>query len=156
MEWWHIALVGTMVTVVGSLVGIGIWIGSGNTDRKAFREFMAEVRADIKAILNRLPSDTIGGQSPLALTAKGKRVSLQLNVKAWANQLAPSLVDSIKDKKPYDIQEFCFDYVRGNLGLTDKMESQIKDCAYQEGTDREGVLDVLAIQLRDVLIETNK
>ena len=55
MEWGHIAVI--EVTAVASLLGIGKWIGGVNADRKNFHEFMREIRADIKVILNRLPSD---------------------------------------------------------------------------------------------------
>ena len=59
-EWLPVA---TAFTLATALVGIGIWIGAVNADRKSFKEVMREVRDDIrearddiKAILSRLPS----------------------------------------------------------------------------------------------------
>lgn len=51
-EWLPAA---TAFTLVTALVGIGIWIGGVNSDRENFKEFMREVRDDIKTILSRLP-----------------------------------------------------------------------------------------------------
>lgn len=71
-EWLPVA---TAFTVVTALVGIGIWIGGVNADRKNLAEFVREIREDIKTILSRLPPPEATGSSPLQLTDFGKALS---------------------------------------------------------------------------------
>ena len=41
--------------IAGLIFGIGAWVGAVNADRRSFKEFMTEVRDDLKKILARLP-----------------------------------------------------------------------------------------------------
>ena len=59
-----------------------------------------------------------------------------------------------KDKSSYDIQELCFDYVKNEWKVPDETESLIRECAYENGTDRKQVLDVIAVELRDRLLSS--
>ena len=44
-----------IVSVMAAISGIGYWVGQVNSDRKSLKEFMDEIRKDIKDILGRLP-----------------------------------------------------------------------------------------------------
>ena len=44
-----------VVVTASLLIGIGMWVGSVNTDIRNFREFMDEMRGKIYEILERLP-----------------------------------------------------------------------------------------------------
>ena len=160
-QWLNTPLVVTVViAVIGLLIGIGMWIGSVNSDRKSFKEFMTGIRdnikiiqSDIKSILIQLPSSSIMAGSPLKLTKLGEEISKKLEAKKWASRTSNTLQKSVLGKQPYEIQDICFDYVRDKLEPSVEQESKIKACAYESGIDKQQVLDVLAIELRDKLLE---
>ena len=142
-----------IATIIGMLIGAGVWIGSVNTDRTSFKDFMAEVRKDIKAILERLPTPVAAGKSPLQLTGLGNKISKSLKAKDWASNIAQELKEQVVDKEAYDIHDFCFNYVSNEMEASPEQEKLLKACAYEAGVNREQVLTVLAIELRDKLLE---
>ena len=167
--FWLVA-VGILVTVAG--VGItviilvfksGKWVGQvdktlTNLDNAIERleASFRELAADLKTLLRWQGSPTMGGKSPLNLTEIGKTVSETLDMPNMAERLVPSLKSRVEGMSPYDIQEFCFDYIRDEYQPDAEDEKRIKDCAYDNGLDRDDVTDVLAIMLRDKLIALNK
>lgn len=148
------AWAGILTVALGFLslvLALGKWMGSINEHKKQVTAFMDEVRDDIKKILGRLPPTTTTGSSPLALTDFGDEISKDLGAKGWAQRTADRLRDQITGKQDYEVQEFCFDYVTGDETKLE-MGDLIRSCAYEHGIDQQGVLDVLAIELRDVLL----
>ena len=141
-----------LFAAVGTIFGFGLWKGKVDSDRASFKEFMKEVRNDIKELLRR-SSHTLAGSSPLRLTDLGKSISGRLDAPALAQDLAPLLQKRIEGKTPYEIQEMCFDYIRHEYKPPDQVEALIKACAYDNGIDRGQVVDVLAVELRDRLLE---
>ena len=118
-----------------------------------FREDFNEIRADLKLILERLPHAAVfGDASPLQLTADGQSISHALDAARWAEDIAPVLAQRVEGMMPYDIQEFCRGYVRDEFRPAPELEAQIKKCAYEYALDRQSVLDVLVIELRDQLL----
>ena len=69
----------------------------------------------------------------------------------WAKQAATDLIVQVTKTDPYDIQEFCLDYVRTESFLTEEMDGKIKSSAYENGITKGEVLRVLAVELRDEL-----
>ena len=132
--------------------------GAVNADRDVFTKFMAEIREDIKAIhagISRVLarfSETISESSPLTLTEKGQRISEKLDATTVTANLAINLKEGLAGKSPYEIQDFCFDYIRQEFEPDDDFSSAMKDCAFYEGTDLEGVRAVLAVELRNHLL----
>ena len=155
----------TILTIFGIFAGaiavltlvfkIGDWKGHVDSDREAFKKFIEEIRNDIKKILERLPASTTSGSSPLQLTELGKSISEELKAFDWAKQIAPELIRRVKGKHPYEIQEFCLDYVTREA-VTEDMSKEIQTCAYENGVEKEEVLKVLAVELRDELLEKLK
>ena len=141
-----------LFAVAGAIFGFGLWKGKVDSDRASFKEFMKEVRNDIKEILGRLPSHTLAGSSPLRLTDLGKSISERLDAPTLAQDLVPLLQERIEGKTPYEIQEMCFDYIRHQYNPPDEVDTLIKTCAYDNGIDRGQVVDVLAVELRDKLL----
>ncbi len=70
------------------------WKGAVDADRIMFKEFMKEVREDIREINKNIlgifsqldPPDFIDGKSPLSLTEQGQKVSKELNAASWAKK----------------------------------------------------------------------
>lgn len=149
------------ILAVGGLIWKGgSWYGAVNSDRKSFKEFMNEVRADIKQIkrdignlFGQMGPQTDSSGSPRRLTDFGEAISRNIQAKEWAGKIAPTLDDEITGKLPYEVQDFCFAYVEDRLSMTVEQEKKTKACAYERGIDVNKVLRVLAIELRDILLE---
>ena len=124
---------------------------SADSDRSILRDFMKEIREDIKKIFERLPSPTLSGNSPLRLNTLGQSISGKLRGRTWAEQVAKQLVGTVQGKSPYEIQSQCFDFVE-QAELEQSMRKAVLDCAYENGISEDQVLDVLAIELRDIVL----
>ena len=118
-----------------------------------FNDFMKEIRDDIKKIFDRLPPTLIVGSSPIKLTDLGKSISDEVGARKTAQQLSSKLIERAKDKNPYEIQDLCFNYIRDEYVPDIKLLKKLQVCAYENGVDIDKILDVLAVELRDVLLE---
>ena len=161
MEQWlnTPVIVIVVLAMMGGAVRLGRWMGEVNTDRTNFKEFMREIRDDIKdirqeisRIFGRLPPSSVADGSPLRLTDLGESISASLEARDWAARTARELAAQVEGKLPYEIQDFCYEYV-ANFTPTPEQEVKIRMSAYERGVDREQVMNVLVIELRDQLLE---
>ena len=152
----------TIVVVVSAIGGLlcwaGYWVGQVNSDRKSFKTFISEVREDMaeirkkfEDILFRLTPASVTLSSPLRLTDLGEEIATDLKAYEWAAELAPSLQENVKDMFPWEVDDFCNDYVQSSL--SDRMSKKVGPSAYQHGLDRSGVRAVLRVVLRDELLK---
>ena len=161
-EWYAnplvwIGVLSSSAVVTGVIFAIGQWKGKVDSDRSSFKRtldaFMSEIRVDIKRIFERLPpAPTVAGASPLRLTEPGREISDRLDASAIADNLVPELRERVADMQPYDIQELCYKYIRNEYEPPDDVKALILQYAFDNGIDREQVLDVIAIELRDRLL----
>lgn len=138
--------------------------------REEFHGYLVEIRKDIrenrettrkigedveviKATLARLPSAAVSDSSPLHLTDIGESISDTLQAREWAERTAAGLGERVKGKRPYEVQDISFEYVKNEFKPTDEQEVEIRTCAYEKGVKRDIVLDVLAVELRDALLK---
>ena len=135
-----------------ALIGAGFWAGKMQEHKGTVQKFMQEIRDDIKKILRLLPKAVAAGESPLQLTDLGKSISVAIGAKTWAERTAQNLQAHTKGMQPYEIQEFSFSHVK-DFTPTAEQEAKIKSCAYENALKQEKVLDVLALELRDRLLE---
>ena len=153
-EWWVVPSITVAVMAAAALIfKIGRRVGSVDSDRDKLRAFMEEVRNDIKEILGRLPPAPVAGGGPIQLTDLGRDISKALQAREWAEGEAAALGERVKGKPPYEVQAICYDYGKKEFHPTDEQEAKIRMCAYENALDRDKVLDVLAIELRDVLLK---
>ena len=122
-------------------------------DRKRFREVLDEIREDIKKIFRRLPPVEAAGSSPLRLTDLGHAISKDVGGVAWAIRTAPDLEDQVDGMEAFEIQRFCFDHAADSDTFDDAMKRAIQKSVYERGVREEQVVRVLAIELRDKLLE---
>ena len=94
--------------------------------------------------------------SPRRLSDMGEDISKELFASEWARKTAPILAGRAKGKPPYDIQELCYEYVRRDFKPTAELDAKMGECAYQHGISKYEVLDVFAIELRNVLLDTTE
>ena len=155
-----IFIVTAVVSVIGLILAVstatfkgGQWVGAVNEHKSTTVNFMKEIRDKLDLIFDRLPaSGTMSSGSPLRLNDLGRRISDTLDLTEWVQATAAQIKDQVAGKSAYDIQQFCFDYVRNKLELDAEQDAKIKSCAFENGLTLASVRDVLAIELRDVLL----
>ena len=150
----------TVVAVGSAIFAAGNWYGKVNADRKAFNEFIKEVRdrlreinAQLREIFRRLPPVVAAESSPLRLTDFGEKIADCLGAEELADGLENVLRPLVAGMTDYDLQEECIRYVNEDYRPSEEIEERIKHCAYQNGIKTEQVLRVLALELRDRLLE---
>ena len=114
------------------------------------KDAVTAIQEDIKRIFHVLTPPT-RGQSPAQLTEYGERISRVIDGKAWAARRAPDLVAEVGGMAEYLVEEFCRKYVRARLKADEK--DMVLRAMYEVGTNREDVLAVLTIILRDELFK---
>ncbi len=152
VDWVGTPLIVIVILAIGALFfKFARWTSSVDSDRANLKEFMKEVRGDIKKILQRLPPASISTDSPLRLTDFGK----QLAEEADANKIVDRLYESreiekeVQGKSKYEIQEFCFEYMANKVELLDNEAKIIQRCAFNNGISHKDISRVLGIVLRD-------
>ena len=88
----------------------------------------------------------------MRLTELGRKISARLGAAAIADSLVPHARERASGLQPYEIQELCFAYIRNEYEPPDDVRALILQCAFDNGLEREAVLDVIAIELRDRLL----
>lgn len=106
MEWssnlyWIVPLIIALTgALLGAVFAFGKWYGEVNHDRKSFKEFMNEVRDDIKEILKRMPDPSpVQSKSPIQLTDFGENKSNTILAVDWAKNEAKNLIDDARGKE---------------------------------------------------------
>ncbi|MCZ0942268.1 MAG: hypothetical protein OXJ53_04350 [Gammaproteobacteria bacterium] len=142
-----------LIALVKVLWEAASWYGSVNADRYNFKEFMQEVRGDIKEILLKLSKPVAERGSPIRLTDLGKKVSDEVGAKEIAKGLLGDMLPEVRDKSAYDIQEYCFSHLNEcDLSLSEEQIAEIKQCAFDNGIETLSVRRVIAIELRDMIL----
>ena len=158
-EWLETPLIVTAVLAVAGLIfAAGTWVGSVNANLTTFKGVVSEIKdaikviqADIKKIFALLPRPMVAGESPLTLTKRGKEAAEMMGARAWAEALAPRLLENVQGKRPFEIDAYADDYSRRHL--SDDMKERVADCAYQFGSSQDDVKPILRVVLRDALLQ---
>lgn len=155
------AFIMASIALIGSLIAIGRWIGRRESFeniigefRKTLEDSMGEIRDNINQIFLNLPSPNpaVASSSPLKLTGLGLSISASIEAKLWANSQISKIPPHIKHLDPYEIQQFCFNYIN-RVKFSEDFTARMNRCAYEKGTSLIEVKKVLAIELRDLLLQ---
>ena len=176
----HWAIVGNIITVLSALfAGISVlvayrmWHNSIRAqNEKEGRQkgrvdtLLEKVGKDIsglrgefsdlhKLVYDRLGANLMNSKSPLQLTKHGKSLSEQIGALAWSERILNNLKDEedVNSMDPYEIQAFCFEYVEKTDLYNIEEQRGIRMAAYKRGIETKDVQRVLAIELRDKLLE---
>lgn len=168
---WINAILG-IITVVGFLARLiflfGRWKGKVDEAQSTFKtnldSITKEIRADIdnihtdvKEIFRRMGPVTATSESPIKLTDLGHEISVRLDAGAIADSLVPRVRARVSGMQPYEVQELCFEYMNGDEFVpTNDVNALILQCAFDKGLKRKQVLDVIAIELRDRLLQSRE
>ncbi len=131
------------------------WVSSVDSRLTVVDSRLTTVEKGLKEILDlflKRGSPVAEGNSPLTLTDLGKEIAKELHALEWAREQTKTLAEEILGKQSYEIEEFCFQYMRGQPVVSEEMNQRITKVAYEKGIARRDVLDVLALELRDELI----
>ncbi len=146
---------GISVTLVLAITAFayryGKWQGEVNSDRIQFGKFIEEIRRDIKDILSRLQPSPTASASPIQLTVIGERISENINARSWAEKIANEMVDETKELDSLEIQNMSFEKAQ-EFTPDEDMHKKMRDSAFQEGIDLDGIRKVLGVELRDRLL----
>ena len=159
MEWLVLASAATilLVAIIRGLMKYSEWKGGVNSDRKSFSEFiketkgiLEEIRNDIKQIFHKLDPPVAESKSPMQLTEYGEELSQKLNAQDWAERTAPTVLAKVSGKQPFEIHNFCKDFVQE---FSVKTHPDVFERSYESGITDENMKIVLAIVLRDELLK---
>lgn len=156
-------IVSALITLVVG-VAIASWKISGwktkvDSTSSELKDFIKEIREDIKSILGRMRTPVESG-SPLVLNDLGKKIASEIEADKWMVQIAVDIHERLEDDKdPYEIQEKSFEYAQKSFlaNLTPdagvELEKKIRLSAYNNGLEVKQVLEVIGITLRDKVLE---
>ena len=148
--FWAIGVLA--VVVIGGIVKFSRWTGKVDADRASFASFMTEIRDKLDQILLRLPRPEVASASPITLTDFGRSLALDVGAGEVARGLVPSLREPVRGMDPYQLQEYCLEFMADIHRPPPELDSLINKVAYDRGVKREQVLRVIAIELRDQLL----
>ena len=142
------------LAILGGIGGLIYWKGQVDSDRKSFKEFMQEVRGDIKTILERLPPKTVIPGSPLRLTSFGKKIAEEFGAQEWVDEIVVPIATSLAGKEPFQIDDYCQKNIESHLDPDDV--NHLGQCAYEHGIEPKNVADVLRVVLREEILKRLK
>lgn len=152
-----VAVLGAAAGVFGLAWKIARWTNKVDEAKdgwkSAVRDFKKElrrVRKRVDALFEAFGRQTIGAESPVRLTEFGQELSKKLKATAWAVRTADSVRGEVEGKEAWEIQDFCFTYSKEKL--SDERERDVKRVAYEAGIEDVKVRNVLAVELRDQLL----
>ena len=149
-DWFGAPLIVTaFLAVLITAVKVVRWTATVDLKLEQFTRFAKEVRDDIKLIFLRLPPAPVAGASPLQLTDFGEKMADFMKAKPWASAIGPSLLAEVAGKRPFEVDDFSRGYVETRL---QDLKERAAACAYEFGVDRDDVLKVLRVVLRNELL----
>ena len=166
-DWVTFAgLVTLLVAFIAAVAKISRWSGqvdadrknlkeSAATDRSTLKEFMEEIRSDIKKILLALPPPRTAARArPAQLTEFGQEVAARVDAHAWAVRESQSILAdaTLIEMEPYQIEAFCGRHVTDQSRKQAPVQEKVQRAIYEFGIDMERALPVLRIPLRNALL----
>lgn len=159
-----IGTLAAVISIMAFLVGVGIWIGRRQSFEKTtgkaidridtsvekINDSIGSIKVNVAVLASGKSVDTTA--SPLRLTEFGKSIYDAVGGKNWARAEANLYTDQFGGKQPYDVQKFAFGHVY-EFQPSEEMSAKMKDYAYENGIAIDLVLRVLAIDLRDAMLD---
>ena len=163
VETWMVVL---GLAAAGAIVKVSMWVGSVNSDRASFKEFIDkiekklddlvrrvdEIGNDVAGIKGQIKPAATSGQSPVQLTDYGQEVSNKLKIRQWAEHEADRLTGTVKGKQEFEIFDACKEYVGNHFERDSDFNAFVRAGAYDIGREKEVVFEVCAVELRDAVL----
>ena len=154
MDWSNPSTYIAIVVVLSATVAFARWFIK-MIAREDINDAIQQLKTEIiKLLIERLPApNTVGTNSPRALTDFGRVVSKHADAVPWANQQRPNLLTEVAEKEDFEIEAFSVWYVKKEYENSLAFQRIINKCAYDKGIDKEQVTAVFEIELRDALMK---
>ena len=129
---------------------------------ESLRTGLDKFRDDVGNLINTRIAEAFGmtgavkERGPQSLTGKGKKVSKEIGAKDIAHKIAPKLVSKARGLSDYGIQELCTKHLIGEFKPNAEVKKKMEDSANRNGFGALVVKMIIAIELRDILLETSK
>ena len=152
-QW--LTLMVACITVATVFLRVGSWVERTNTDISNLQKVFDEIQQVLTMIAERLPPKATSSQSPRQLTTLGTRIAIDLDASDWADKTYEQFMNEARQMNPYQIQEFCQSFVFDNEKFKPdaKLQEELESCAFNSGLNVNQVLEVLAIVLRNKLLD---
>lgn len=92
-----------------------------------------------------------GTNSPVTLTSHGNDVARSIDAFSWATGEAEKHRAEVVGKSDHRIQEYCIRYCQFEYTPPESYLAVLEKCAFETGVQMDGILQVLAVVLRDEL-----
>jgi len=160
LQWVNTLIVGLgLPSVVGGLVFVGRKLEMLETTR---REIDENIRPDLKDVRERMASiegktsTLFQANSPISLTAKGKRFLEQSGLKVFIDENKEDLMRQCDSHKtmttPYDVQQMAFAFF-DDLALPEDIEVKAKNVAFNNGISLNELRRTGGIYFRDICLD---
>ena len=143
-----------LLIAIGAVLAAGRWIGGVSQFNKSVKKTLETIQEDIKKIFHQLAGET-SATSPMTLTELGKKLAKEVNADELAADIVSKLKSKIQGLNPYRVQQLCLEYVENEYDPPADVVDAIERVAYENGRQVEGVRRVIAVVVRDKLLETD-
>ena len=154
--WAFLSTPVVILAIIGGVASAIYWVASTSKDVSTLKELVAEIRADIRRIFERLPERGVVAGSPLRLTEKGEKMAGLVEAKKWAEGVVLGLLPRMRGQSDWVIDQICRNYIRnGELASQDDEQwvaQSIGQIAFEFGTDEEDAQNVLQVVLREAAL----
>ncbi len=155
MEWGTIlAITIPILALIGGVIAFVFKVGKWVSNRESFEKTVMGFVTEVRDFFAGLDPPILLRKSPVTLTEFGKKIANAIEGAAWAKEHASKISDKVKDKNPYEIQEFSFHYMgkEGEFEPEDEFLRKMQKYAYENGISMDNVKKALSIELRDALL----
>jgi len=125
------------------------WTGKIDAEIGGLKDLVKEIRDKLDRAFQAIPSNTVVGSSPVRLTDLGERIAEETDARAWAVSHAETLLPKCEELKEYQIYNLCTEYV---MSRSAEWPENMDEVAYNHATVRDNLWDVLAVVLRDAIL----
>ncbi|MCY4613541.1 MAG: hypothetical protein OXB94_07985 [Nitrospira sp.] len=155
-----LAFMGALGTL---LFRAGVWKGFVDKGLDNVERFMIDARADLNELLRIVKNEPAPAKtsSPILLTEIGLQMARDIEADKICEFYARLLYGTVRDMNSYEVQEFCRRYAQKDLmaelkGRDPDSATKLELYAYNKGKRLFEILEILAIILRDKLLERIK
>lgn len=156
--WERIRNGASALTVASLLLAAGGWVAWTSIKVNQIDDFGASLKelSDGVSALTSGRFNTITATSPYTLTSRGKDISTDIGGKNLIKPFASELAEESAGMEPFEIQNMSFDYVHAKYRASVEFKRLVNRGSYRNGVTDWAIIDILAIELRDALLELSE
>ena len=96
---------------------------------------------------------TTGNQRPQRFTEFGEKIAKALNAGGWAERTTRNMWQTVVNLEDDAVQDYCHKLIVRDLSVKEQWGSLVENLAYEHRTTAEEIYKVLALVLRDKMLE---